>query len=82
LSVAPAVASDTFHALGTLPPAEQANLTPLSDGELAAVEGAALFDFNFAIAVQVAVLPQINVCVVCENVVQVTNGVIVQHTVQ
>jgi hypothetical protein len=36
LSVAPAVAGDTFPALGTL---QQANLTALSDDQLATIEG-------------------------------------------
>jgi hypothetical protein len=39
LSVVPAVANDSFHAFSTLPALEQASLTPLSDDQLAAIEG-------------------------------------------
>jgi hypothetical protein len=74
LSVVPAVASDTFHALTSLPAMEQASLTPLSDDQLAAVEGAR----QILVIVQVAVQNQINVCAVCRNVAQVNLGVVAQ----
>jgi hypothetical protein len=74
LSVVPAVASDTFHALTSLPAMEQASLTPLSDDQLAAVEGAR----RILVIVQVAVQNQINVCAVCRNVAQVNLGVVAQ----
>jgi hypothetical protein len=74
LSVVPAVASDTFHALSRLPAVEQAGLTPLSDDQLDAVEGA----LRIVVIVQVAVQNQINVCAVCRNVAQVNSGVAVQ----
>jgi hypothetical protein len=65
LSVAPAVASDTFHALGTLPPAEQANLTPLSDEQLGTIEGGydidiAYSDINVALQSQYSNVRQSN----------------------
>jgi hypothetical protein len=40
LSVIPATAGDTFRALSSMPAGEQELLTPLSDEQLAAVEGA------------------------------------------
>jgi hypothetical protein len=79
LSVAPAVANDTFHTFSTLPAVEQASLTPLSDDQLAAIEGAASpRSLTVNIGVNVGVLPQINVCVVCEDVAQTNIGVIRQ----
>jgi hypothetical protein len=39
LSAVPAVAGDTFHALRTLPTTDQTGLIPLSDDQLAAIEG-------------------------------------------
>ena len=74
LSVVPAVASDTFHALSRLPAVEQAGLAPLSDDQLDAVEGA----LKIVVIVQVAVQNQINVCAVCKNVAQVNTGLTVQ----
>jgi hypothetical protein len=80
LSVLPAVASDTFHAFSTLPAVEQARLTPLSDGQLAVVEGGAFPPFPDypTVAINIAILPQINVCAVCGGVVQTNIGVISQ----
>jgi hypothetical protein len=81
LSVVPAIANDTFHAFSSLPAVEQTGLTPLSDDQLAAVEGAAVprpLILIINTSVNVAVLPQINVCVVCEDVVQTNIGVIAQ----
>ncbi len=75
LSVVPAVASDTFHALSRLPAVEQAGLGPLSDDQLAAVEGTWRI---LIIIVQVALLNQINVCAVCGRVTQGNLGVIAQ----
>ena len=43
LSVIPAIASDTFHAFSSIPAVEQVSLTPLSNDQLAAVEGKYLF---------------------------------------
>jgi hypothetical protein len=39
LSSAPAMAGDTFQAFGSMSALEQASLTPLSDKELASIEG-------------------------------------------
>jgi hypothetical protein len=75
LSVVPAVASDTFHALSRLPAVEQAGLAPLSDDQLAAVEGAR----RLILIVQVAVQNQINVCALCRDVAQGNVGAIVQR---
>jgi hypothetical protein len=41
LSVVPAIAGDTFGALSSMPAGEQTLLTPLSDEQLATIEGAA-----------------------------------------
>jgi hypothetical protein len=76
-SVVPAVANDTFHAFSTLSAMEQASLTPLSNEQLAAVEGAA-FRRLPTVNINVAVLPQINVCVACEDVEQRNIGSIRQ----
>ena len=78
-SAVPAVASDTFHAFSPLSAPEQAILTPLSDDQLAAVEGAAFRSLpTVNVGVNVAMAPQINVCVVCEDVVQTNIGVSAQ----
>ena len=61
-SAVPAVASDTFQAFSPLSAPEQAILTPLSDDQLAAVEGAAFRSLpTVNVGVNVAVAPQINV---------------------
>jgi hypothetical protein len=74
LSVVPAIVGDhTFHAFSTLSATEQASLAPLPDDQLAAVEGAARRGV-LIISVQVAVQPQINVCAVCEDVLQTNIG--------
>jgi hypothetical protein len=39
LSVVPAIAGDTFQALSSMPAGEQGLLTPLSDEQLATIEG-------------------------------------------
>jgi hypothetical protein len=39
LSVAPALAGDTFHALSRLPAMAQASLTPMDEAQLATIEG-------------------------------------------
>jgi hypothetical protein len=62
LSVMPAGASDTFYTFSTLPAVEQARLTPLSDGQLAVVEGAQFeIEGVCAICVNVANVAQANV---------------------
>jgi hypothetical protein len=44
LSVVPAIAGDSFQALSGMPAGEQTLLTPLSDEQLATIEGAAYKD--------------------------------------
>ena len=78
LFVVPAVASDTFHAFSALPATEQASLTPLSDDQLAAVEGTAFRLGINAVNLNIAVLNQINLCVLCEDVVQTNIAAILQ----
>jgi hypothetical protein len=78
LFVVPAVASDTFHAFSTLPVTEQASLTPLSDDQLAAVEGAAFRLGINVVNINIAVLNQLNLCVRCEDVVQTNIAAILQ----
>jgi hypothetical protein len=75
LSVAPAVAGDTFHALRTLSPVELSNLTPLADDQLAAVEGGHFRDGGDfrgprIIIINIIYLTQINVCEGCDDVTQ------------
>jgi hypothetical protein len=77
LSVVPAIAGDTFHAFRTLSATEQTTLTPMHDDQLATVEGATPFSIP-SIIVNVTVHPQINVCAVCEDVVQENLGAISQ----
>lgn len=47
----PASAGDTFHAFSSMPSLEQASFTPLSDAELASIEGGR----------------DVEICVVCVN---------------
>ncbi len=54
VSVVPALAGESFHALSPLPAVEQAALTPLDDAQLATIEGG---DYR-----------NIDVCIVCANV--------------
>jgi hypothetical protein len=48
LPVAPVLAGDTFHALSRLPATAQANLTPMDEAQLAAIEGAQISQSNAA----------------------------------
>ena len=72
VSVVPALAGESFHALSRLPAGEQAALTPLPDAQLATIEGTG---------------GEVEVCVVCLNIatVHVTTVAVgnynVQHTV-
>jgi hypothetical protein len=61
--------------LSTLSAVEHARLTPLPDDQLAAIEG----ERSLNIAVQVAVVTQVNVCAVCKNVAQVNAAAVVQR---
>lgn len=78
LSAMPATASPAFHAFKNLPAVDQASLDPLSDDQLAAVEGA----LKLVIGVNVAVVSQVNVCALCRNVAQVNAGAVAQGTVR
>jgi hypothetical protein len=49
LSTVPATAGAMFHAVSALPAGERARLTPLDDGQLAAVEGKYLFGSEEAV---------------------------------
>ena len=68
LSVVPAIAEDSFQALSKMPATDRALLTPLSDDQLASIEGARLSPVN--IGINVAITPQFNVCVQCTAVTQ------------
>jgi hypothetical protein len=46
LSVVPAIADDTFQALSQISAEERARLTPLSDDQLASIEGARQWNAN------------------------------------
>jgi hypothetical protein len=61
LSVVPAVAGDTFHALRALPTPEQATLTPLPDDQLAAIEGKQVDLCVACFAVNTATVAQVNI---------------------
>jgi hypothetical protein len=60
LSVVPAGAYDSFHALSTLPAVEQASLTPLPDDQLATVEGGQLTIGD--------------VCLICANIAEIAQA--------
>jgi hypothetical protein len=68
VSVVSAIADDTFQAFNKMPATDRAPLTPLSDDQLASIEGARLSPVN--IGVNVAITPQFNVCVQCTAVIQ------------
>lgn len=57
VSVVPALAGESFHALSRLPAGEQAALTPLPDAQLATIEGTG---------------GEVEVCIVCLNIATVT----------
>jgi hypothetical protein len=46
VSVAPVLASDSFHALSRLPATAQASLTPMDEAQLAAIEGGQITQSN------------------------------------
>jgi hypothetical protein len=76
LSVVPAIADDTFQAFNKMPATDRAPLTPLSDDQLASIEGARLSPVN--IGINVAITPQLNICVVCTAVGQGNEAAISQ----
>jgi hypothetical protein len=57
VSVVPALAGESFHALSQLPALEQAALTPLPDAQLATIEGTG---------------EEVELCIVCLNIAIVT----------
>jgi hypothetical protein len=72
LSVVPAIADDTFQAFHKMSAGERALPTPLSDDQLASIEGAnSPIDIGpIDIGINVAITPQLNICVVCTDVEQ------------
>jgi hypothetical protein len=74
----PAIADDTFQALSKMPTTDRALLTPLSDDQLAAIEGASLSPVD--IGVDVAIITQLNICALCTDVGQANVAPIFQIT--
>jgi hypothetical protein len=74
LSVVPAIADDTFQAFRKMSAGERALPTPLSDDQLASIEGAkhwtAYENSPINVGINVAITPQLNICVVCTDVGQ------------
>jgi hypothetical protein len=74
LSVVPAIADDTFQAFRKMSAGERALPTPLSDDQLASIEGAkhwtAYKNSPINIGINVAITTQLNICVVCTDVGQ------------
>jgi hypothetical protein len=79
LSVVPAIADDTFQAFSQMPVGERELVTPLSDGQLATIEGEGWGDFckfcsNYAAVYQANVnyggkrVRQTNVAVVKQEI--------------
>jgi hypothetical protein len=76
LSVVPAIAEDSFQALSKMPATDRALLTPLSDDQLASIEGAR-YRLTEKVGpnntgVNVAVITQLNICIRCTDVEQTT----------
>jgi hypothetical protein len=68
-SVVPAIADDTFKAFNKMPAVDRALLTPLSDDQLASIEGTRLVG-PINTGVNVAIITQLNVCIRCTDVEQ------------
>jgi hypothetical protein len=67
VSVGPALAGESFHALSQLPAVEQTALTPLPDAQLAIIEGGS-DDVEVCIACfNIATITQVNVAVGDKN---------------
>ena len=83
LSIVPAIADDTFQAFNKMPATDRAFLTPLSDDQLASIEGArggitdTLSPIN--IGANVAIITQLNICALCAGVEQVNPAAIRQN---
>jgi hypothetical protein len=75
LSVVPAIAEDSFQALSKMPATDRAFLTPLSDDQLASIEGATLgiteILSSVNTGVNAAISTQLNICILCTDVEQV-----------
>ena len=74
LSVVPAIAEDSFQALSKMPATDRAFLTPLSDDQLASIEGTRQRLTKTVgpidTGVNVAIITQLNVCIRCTDVEQ------------
>jgi hypothetical protein len=68
LSVVPAIADDTFQAFNKMPATDRALLTPLSNDQLASIEGARLSPVD--IGINVAIITPLNICTLCTDVEQ------------
>jgi hypothetical protein len=72
--VVPAMAADTFQAFSQMSATDRAVLTPLDDDQMAAVEGARRVSLQrhnpVNIVLQLAIVNQTNICVVCAGVSQ------------
>src|ERR671937_702841 len=82
LSVVPAIADDSFQAFHRMPATDQALLTPLSDDQLASIEGARLGITQILdsvnTGVDVGIITQFNICVLCTDVEQANAAAIRQ----
>jgi hypothetical protein len=82
LSVVPAIADDTFQTFRKMSAEERALLTPLGDDQLASIEGTShsttTKNVPINIGINVAVTPQLNICVLCRDVTQVNAAAISQ----
>jgi hypothetical protein len=76
LSVVPAIADDTFQAFNKMPATDRAFLTPLSDDQLASIEGARQ---RLNTGVNVAIITQLNICIRCTDIEQVNPAAIRQN---
>jgi len=79
LSVVPAIADDTFQAFHKMPATDRALLTPLSDDQLASIEGARLSPVN--IGINAAIVNQLNICILCTDVEQ-TNAAAIRQNIR
>ena len=83
LSVVPAIAGDTFRALSTMPAGEQEILTPLSDEQLATIEGegAEVCTFCAQYATNYSDIDQANVNVSAFSRVDQSNSAYVRQSI-
>jgi hypothetical protein len=83
LSVVPAIADDTFQAFRKMSARERALPTPLSDDQLASIEGAehwtAYENSPINIGLNVAIITELNICVLCTDVEQANAAAIRQN---